>query len=572
MITGISIENFKGIRERVDLELKPITLLFGSNSAGKSSILHALQLAQEAILRNNPSPDETLVGGGSVNLGGFRMFVHNRSFETPVKLGFQISLDDPDVFFGTEMETVSSFLTGAYAYDEWFDCFAFFEQARIEIEIRGTGTQGAFLSSFVLEIEGEPFAEISTDRPGGRQVLRLNSAHPALIKISNGVNPDEIVAQGADPEVVRANLDAMSMPLLKGCLDALQELVEAIPQPDGIVSPWQSFFLDGIASVVPVGEDRLPFVRKRLDSDEFDQVVKRFESVLDNGSIYYFLSEVIDGISKLITVPLTEVVRFLESFRYLGPIREVPKRIHQTPSRSDIGRWASGLGAWDLLETANDAFIAEVGDWLGNEDRLNAGYRVAMKRFKELDLSDPNVARLLSGRDVEDDSEEPQIRLSDLPTQSRLVVIPTKGSIELRPGDIGIGISQVVPVIVTALDGKGRLLAIEQPELHLHPRIQAEIADLFIEACQKKHHRFLIETHSEHCILRLQRRIRETADAKHADGRELMSDDVVIYHVSSEEGRTGVSRIDLDRNGEFVQPWPDDFFEIDFYERFGHDR
>ena len=57
MITGISLENFKGIRERVDIDLKPITLLFGANSAGKSTILHALHYAHELFQRGNSDAD-----------------------------------------------------------------------------------------------------------------------------------------------------------------------------------------------------------------------------------------------------------------------------------------------------------------------------------------------------------------------------------------------------------------------------------------------------------------------------------------------------------------------------------
>jgi len=60
MITNISIENFKGIRDRVSLELKPITLLFGPNSAGKSTIFQALQYAREVLERHNLDPDQTI--------------------------------------------------------------------------------------------------------------------------------------------------------------------------------------------------------------------------------------------------------------------------------------------------------------------------------------------------------------------------------------------------------------------------------------------------------------------------------------------------------------------------------
>jgi hypothetical protein len=230
------------------------------------------------------------------------------------------------------------------------------------------------------------------------------------------------------------------------------------------------------------------------------------------------------------------------------------------------------LGAWDRLATADEEFVSAVSHWLGDEDRLNSGYRLRLKRFRELDLGDPLVVQLLTGRAFDDADIGAKLDLNSVPTQSRVLIVPIGGSIELRPNDVGIGISQVVPVVVTALDGVGRFVAIEQPELHIHPRLQAEIADLFLEASQKQRHRFLIETHSEHCILRLQRRIRETSKGNPAEGRSLMSEDVVVYHVSTLEGCTRVRRIELDKNGEFVQPWPDDFFEIDFYERFGNAR
>ncbi len=77
MITGITIENFKGIRERVKLDFRPITLLFGANSAGKNTILHALHYAREIFERCNFDAEKTITGGEFVDLGGFGSFVHN---------------------------------------------------------------------------------------------------------------------------------------------------------------------------------------------------------------------------------------------------------------------------------------------------------------------------------------------------------------------------------------------------------------------------------------------------------------------------------------------------------------
>ena len=92
MITGIAIENFKGIRERVEIELRPITLLFGPNSAGKSTVLHAIHYAREIFERHNLNPDRTISGGSFVDLGGFSTFVHGGELSRSVKLSFRAEL------------------------------------------------------------------------------------------------------------------------------------------------------------------------------------------------------------------------------------------------------------------------------------------------------------------------------------------------------------------------------------------------------------------------------------------------------------------------------------------------
>ena len=77
MITRIAIENFKAIRDRVSLDLKPITLLLGPNSSA-GSLLHALHYAREVFGRHNLDPDRVIAGGEFIDFGGFRNFVHGR--------------------------------------------------------------------------------------------------------------------------------------------------------------------------------------------------------------------------------------------------------------------------------------------------------------------------------------------------------------------------------------------------------------------------------------------------------------------------------------------------------------
>jgi hypothetical protein len=274
------------------------------------------------------------------------------------------------------------------------------------------------------------------------------------------------------------------------------------------------------------------------------------------------------AVSDLVLGPCQLIRDNLKQFRYLGPLRDTPPRNFQPPRFPDPSRWSSGLGAWDALQNGSDLLVDAVGNWLGDPDNLNAGCRVERRTLLELDYADPMVRALMSRRAFDDIDEHVGSHLAGAPTSSRVVIIPNNADIELRPHDVGIGISQVVPVIVTALDGSERLLAIEQPELHIHPRLQAEIADLFIEAIHDNKHRFIIETHSEHLILRLLRRIRETEVNKAPTDRSLRTDELAIYYLRQEDGSSRALEIEVDVKGEFIQPWPDDFFEIDFYERF----
>lgn len=78
--------------------------------------------------------------------------------------------------------------------------------------------------------------------------------------------------------------------------------------------------------------------------------------------------------------------------------------------------------------------------------------------------------------------EDARLPLDRMPTRTRIAIVPNGTGVDLSPHDVGVGLSQVVPVIVTALDGRNRLLLIDQSELLPYPKLQAELGDLFIEA------------------------------------------------------------------------------------------
>jgi predicted ATPase len=126
----------------------------------------------------------------------------------------------------------------------------------------------------------------------------------------------------------------------------------------------------------------------------------------------------------------------------------------------------------------------------------------------------------------------------------------------------------MVPVVVGALRAHEGVLAIEQPELHLHPAIQVGMGDLFIRAVRPDPDRvppsksLIIETHSEHIMLRLLRRIRETTEGELPPGvAGLNTDDLsVIYFESGDEG-VRFHSLAIDQHGEFQNRWPHGFFE-----------
>lgn len=92
-ITKITIENFKGIGDAIEIPIRPITLLFGANSAGKSTILQALLYLRELLERENTDADRLLASGAAIDLGGFRQFVHGHDLNRKVRIGVELSVD-----------------------------------------------------------------------------------------------------------------------------------------------------------------------------------------------------------------------------------------------------------------------------------------------------------------------------------------------------------------------------------------------------------------------------------------------------------------------------------------------
>ena len=136
--------------------------------------------------------------------------------------------------------------------------------------------------------------------------------------------------------------------------------------------------------------------------------------------------------------------------------------------------------------------------------------------------------------------------------------VKTKGNAsEVLLTDVGFGISQVLPVI-TLLQyvPEGSTVILEQPEIHLHPLAQAALADVIIQASTRRNIQVILESHSEHLLLRLQRRMAE----------EMVShSDVALYFCDTADGQSVITKLDVDLFGA-IRNWPARFMGDAFNE------
>jgi hypothetical protein len=292
----------------------------------------------------------------------------------------------------------------------------------------------------------------------------------------------------------------------------------------------------------------------------------------------------------------------LGRLRYLGPLRSFPPR-HLAFS-DDRGRnWLAGGGyAWDVVRT-DEGVRNAVNRWLGS-NVLKTRYQLQIRTLGPMDEMEPSIADAIEGLPIEvveegygpghDSSgreydgempvwgiKNPQAEAEDVmkmlrervsETFDELVLMDLRSNTPVTHRDVGIGISQVLPVLVHAYANEGTLVAIEQPEIHLHPALQAELGDVFIEsALGERRNTFLLETHSEHLILRILRRVRETTEAKGkpANGTApVRPEDVCILFVEPMDKGCVVREMRIDARGRMVDPWPGGFFEEAFNEIF----
>jgi AAA ATPase domain/AAA domain, putative AbiEii toxin, Type IV TA system len=542
LIKSLSLQNFKGFSEEIHIDFRPITLLFGANSAGKSSVLQALQLAREVLESGDANIDQTRQGGDTIDLGGFRNFVHNRDLLRPVTLGLEMELgyDAIPEFFEDGIEDRSDVDSQVWRFHQTLD--------QIRSQVKTVAVQltlswsdlreQAVVSGYRVDFNGDWCAQVTTDPTGAQPQMRLNAKHPVFLANADerdAAHFDDLadwIRPGQPNHVFRTEL-GMSTDSSDG------EPLEPIPNSIllGILAMVRASYADSPNPGFATWLQRFPGALPRLDRPVLIPAGRPEKS-----TNLFMLQEFSSFMSWLLVGPAQLLRDQLRKSRYLGPLRRIPPRDFDAALSKNEAAWSDGMAAWQTLLGGSDTLVNDCSDWMCSEQKLATGYGIERTVVQAFDVSGPEPKPIGGQR-------------------RRLTLIDASGQRHL-PQDVGVGISQVLPVVVAAQDAATSLVSIEQPELHIHPAVQVGLGDLFIDGALNKGLSFLIETHSEHLVMRLQRRIRESAVGELPQGQDHVDPGLVaiVYLERSDQGAVRAHTIGLDREGKFTVPWPRGFF------------
>ena len=566
-LTAFSISNFKAFAASQRIPLRPITLIYGANSVGKSSAIHALTLAHHAIETGDLDTHRTEIGGESIDLGGFRQYVHRREQDREVELGFEL---DPTGLVDRLPDSLGSTykIEAELAIGE--------EHGGARQASSGDRTRGVGLKRFVLKIDDAELLSMSARRGGLMGMNRIDHEHPVL-------------------------RDLFRLRLL--------QVTETREYLDTDVANLPKMLRQLVPNITATTRGIFPRINKEFAGDDLYRSRRE-----DTVSAIVPIEALSDLIACLGTAFEDEVGRL----RYLGPLRSYPPRHHIFSQHEDPNRYAGGGYAWDVVRDDPEV-RRRVNRWLGDSERLKTPYELQVsdllpadlvsrevparlrkvlhdllasllggmdahqmvdlsvlarqlaERIAELDPEDeedliPDIEELVSSMSDEDELSERWVEemvaaRSDALRQ--LVLIDKRTSTPVSHRDVGIGVSQVLPVLVSAYASNNKHVAIEQPEIYLHPALQAELGDVFLQsALGDCDNTFLIETHSEHLLLRIMRRMRETGTGELPDGVPAVHpDDVMVLFVEPDGTQSIVRQMPLNERGELVKAWPGGFFE-----------
>ncbi|NCC61814.1 MAG: hypothetical protein EOM12_12940 [Verrucomicrobiae bacterium] len=559
-INRVIIENFKAFRERQEFKLAPITLLYGPNSAGKSSIIQALAYAYHISRTKDFDPQFLDIGGSRISVGGYENLVYNHDPNRNITLGFEVDhtefnstimLSDVQITSSTHIVTFDSKCCKEY-----------------ELQLNGV---------FFLRMKTETYEYTKDDitkvpeislikQTSSMKITEFNHNHPVAI------NAWITLCKSACESACKSNSN-----LGKEVQVRSEEKFNEFLQKEWIIKNPPSEMLDEYLLQYIFSPHQFPPSCNNIDLTVLHDINKReqeFEDLTqemitneddstvrvsgDIGAMFakrasvFIMHVVDDAINALSRQENKGGVESALTLIHLGPHRYVPERNWIIKNAHSSGNMIEFMAEGWALES--DA-LNFVNSWLNSQNRLDTNYEIREREFIE---------------------HQPESTKHSAPSKrvSSIYLYDLNRNIEVAFSDVGSGISQILPVLLASSMASDDIILIEQPELHLHPALQAELADLFI-MCSRRNSEdisnedlmadagiFIIETHSEHLLLRLMRRIRETRNKTlPEDMPPITKNEVCVLYIENLGTRSIVREMPLNNYGELVRDWPGGFFE-----------
>ena len=515
MLTRLGLKNFKAFGDEMQYaDLAPITLIYGPNSGGKSSIIQALLMLKqshqahrnsyEELTPRRGSPLNLVTSGDLTDAGSYATLVnkHNTDLKIQISLDYEVKGISPtDNHLGGTKWIGLTMLLSENASKFWLN-------GNVNMSFASEGSQlsdvsYAFRSSFGLGYK-----------------VGFKRTSPNTFDWIDGVSEksyirfiEDVLEQFSSKET-----DAEETPFLaRHFLDVARALHshDDAPRID-IYYPSEEY-----EGILGIHMDGLPYLLN----------INEYRIGVDELSIYK---------------------NHLDGLHHLGPLRQPPQRYYELTSFNDSDIGIRGENTPYVLHQNPDT-IKLINKWF-HKDRFDIRYRI---------------------RPVKQFEDNQRLGLEFI-----AVALDDPNQTVVTWADVGFGINQLIPVIVQGLTHKHGVLCVEQPEIHLHPRLQANIADFLIETSrlnvedewtdEKKRvfeflgpgNQWIVETHSEMIIRRIQRRIREGV---------ISNVDVSVLYVDiREDGSSAIQQLKLDEDGRFIDEWPHGFFDEGYREIMGY--
>jgi hypothetical protein len=439
----ISINNFKSIGSLANYEMKPLTILSGTNSSGKSSFIQLLLLLKQT-LEDDSAERKLDLGGKWFPVRNYLDILKGKTNINKLKVEF--------VFNKSEVGQ----------YDEFYE-INFYNAAFDDYDLH-------------IEIEFDEYEREIIVSSFSVKIISNNKAHHIKFE-NNGTSFN-----------IETNVAVFSEKLFK--------------------------------------ED---YTIRKINYSSF--IPSNYEIEFKNGNVSLEVPR-FGGVKAVLK-------SFFKNLNYIGPLRQSPKDDYASNGKNNsVGIEGENL-AEALYELSNKSIsyfrVEEIGDEVTfiKSDNLfiNAVKYWVCERFK-----------LCTDIYLRKDAE------------TYVIYIISLSGIESTIKHVGFGISQVLPIIVEGLRiGSGEILALEQPEIHLHPKVQSSLTD-FLISLVNNNKKVIIETHSDHLITRLRRRIAE-------DSNNELDDKVLLTFVEVGSNDILFKNISIDDFGVLELPYPKDFIE-----------